>query len=114
KLYSEIGMVFQDFVQYEMSLRNNVGFGDIENLENDVKIKKSLFNAGLPNLTEKLPQKLETQLGKYFQEGNQLSGGQWQRVAISRAFMRDASLYILDEPSAALDPKAEADIFQRF
>lgn len=114
ELYKEVGMVFQDFVQYEMSLRENVGFGSIDNIEDNYRIKTALFNAGLPNLVNQLPYQLETQLGKYFQEGYQLSGGQWQRVAIARAFMRNASLYILDEPSAALDPEAEIDIFQKF
>jgi ABC-type multidrug transport system fused ATPase/permease subunit len=114
QLYKEIGMVFQDFVHYEMSLRNNVGFGDIKNIENDFEINRALENAGLASLTCQLPHYLDTQLGKYFQDGYQLSGGQWQRIAISRAFMRDASLYILDEPSAALDPEAEKDIFKRF
>lgn len=114
QLYKEIGMVFQDFVHYEMSLRNNVGFGDIKNIEKDVDIFNALENAGIESLPFQLPKQLDTQLGKYFQDGYQLSEGQWQRIAISRAFMRDASLYILDEPSAALDPEAEKDIFKRF
>ncbi|MFS0882372.1 ABC transporter ATP-binding protein [Metabacillus niabensis] len=114
QLYNAIGMVFQDFVKYEMSLRKNVGYGNVDNLGNDTKIKMALENAGLHNLQEKLPQQLETQLGRYFQDGYQLSGGQWQRIAIARAFMKNASLYILDEPSASLDPKAESDIFKKF
>jgi ATP-binding cassette subfamily B protein len=113
-LYEEIGVVFQDFVNYEMSLLNNVGFGDIHNLDNREKITESLAQTGLTHFAESLPQQLDTQLGKYFLDGHQLSGGQWQRLAIARAFMRDASLYILDEPSAALDAEAEADIFKRF
>ncbi|WP_107839081.1 ABC transporter ATP-binding protein [Metasolibacillus meyeri] len=114
KLYEEIGVVFQDFVNYEMTLANNVGFGDINNHDNKDKISESLEQTGLTMFAENLPNKLDTQLGKYFLDGYQLSGGQWQRLAIARAFMRNASLYILDEPSAALDAEAEADIFKRF
>ncbi|MCF3944249.1 ABC transporter ATP-binding protein [Oceanobacillus alkalisoli] len=112
--YKELGVVFQDFVNYEMSLWKNVGFGDIDNLNDENRVNDAIEKSGLTAFVQTLPKQKNTQLGKYFLDGYQLSGGQWQRLAIARAFMRDASLYILDEPSAALDSVAEANIFKKF
>ncbi|MDO3676876.1 ABC transporter ATP-binding protein [Paenibacillus ehimensis] len=109
-----IGAVFQDFVQYEMPLRHNVGYGNIEEIDNERKLWQASSAAGIDAFIEKLPKRFDTQLGRWFEEGYQLSGGQWQRVAIARAFMRDADVYILDEPSSFLDPQAEREVFEKF
>ncbi|NQF13734.1 ABC transporter ATP-binding protein [Brevibacillus sp. HB1.3] len=114
QIRAKIGVVFQDFMQYEMPIRNNVGFGDLSLLRHDEKLYHALEKSGMRSLAEGLEQGLDTQLGKWFTEGLQLSGGQWQRIAIARAFFRNADLYILDEPSAALDPVAEKEVFDAF
>ncbi|TKI58179.1 ABC transporter ATP-binding protein [Brevibacillus antibioticus] len=114
QIRAKIGVVFQDFMQYEMPIRNNVGFGDLSLLRHDDKLYHALEKSGMRSLAEGLEQGLDTQLGKWFTEGLQLSGGQWQRIAIARAFFRNADLYILDEPSAALDPVAEKEVFDAF
>jgi ATP-binding cassette subfamily B protein len=111
---NKMGIVFQDFVKYEMKVRHNIGFGNVNNIKNDFKILKSTKDAGIDNMINTFPEGIETQLGTWFNSGKQLSGGQWQRIAIARAFFRNASAYILDEPSSALDPSAEKDIFERF
>lgn len=109
-----IGIVFQDFVQYEMSIRNNVGFGDLKQINNDNKIIRATQCSNIDYLIKLFPEELEAQLGKLFGNGQQLSGGQWQRIAIARGFMRNADVYILDEPSSFLDPQAESEIFKQF
>lgn len=113
-LYREISTVFQDFEKYEMPVRNNIGFGNINDMDDDNKLYIAAEKAGIKNLIEAMPQELDQQLGKWFAEGHQLSGGQWQRIAIARAFMRDSTLCILDEPSAALDPISEKEVFETF
>lgn len=109
-----IGVVFQDFVQYEMSARHNIGFGSLEKLTNDSEIMNAAKYAAIDDIIEQLPEGLGTQLGRWFEDGHQLSGGQWQRIAIARAFMRNADVYILDEPSSFLDPISERDLFMLF
>lgn len=109
-----IGVVFQDFVHYEMPVRDNIGFGNVSKRDCDESIWEASDRSGIRSLIESFPEKLDTLLGKWFEEGQQLSGGQWQRVAIARAFMRNADLYILDEPSSFLDPQAENEVFQKF
>ncbi|NNU93388.1 ABC transporter ATP-binding protein [Geobacillus sp. NFOSA3] len=113
-LYKEIGTVFQDFEKYEMSVRNNIGFGNITYMWNDKLLFDAAEKAGIKNLIDSMPKKLDNQLGRWFAEGYQLSGGQWQRIAIARAFMKDGSLCILDEPSASLDPISEKEVFEKF
>jgi ATP-binding cassette subfamily B protein len=113
-LHRRIGMVFQDFVQYEMSARQNIGFGDVSKLEQDELLEEAARQAGIEDLVKQWPKGFDTQLGSWFEEGHQLSGGQWQRLAIARAFMRDADLYLLDEPSSMLDPEAEQVVFEKF
>jgi ATP-binding cassette subfamily B protein len=110
----KIGTVFQDFVHYEMSARKNIGFGSLERMDEDSLILDAAKYASIDEVIQSLPQGLETQLGKWFEDGYQLSGGQWQRLAIARAFIRNADLYILDEPSAFLDPVAERDLLELF
>lgn len=110
----KIGTVFQDFVHYEMSARKNIGFGSLDRMDEDSLILDAAKYASIDEVIHSLPQGLETQLGKWFEDGYQLSGGQWQRLAIARAFIRNADLYILDEPSAFLDPVAERDLLELF
>ncbi|MCY9510033.1 ABC transporter ATP-binding protein/permease [Paenibacillus larvae] len=109
-----IGVVFQDFMQYEMTVRENIGIGHYQNMHNDDKIYESALKTGILDLVKALPSRINTQLGKWFPGGFQLSGGQWQRIAIARAFFRESSIYILDEPSAALDPESEREVFEKF
>ncbi|WP_234414241.1 ABC transporter ATP-binding protein [Paenibacillus sp. CAA11] len=114
QLLRKIGVVFQDFVHYEMPMRHNIGFGEVQQVDHDEELMEAARKAGILPLVNRLPQGLDTQMGKWFEEGHQLSGGQWQRVAIARAYIRNADLYILDEPSAFLDPEAEYEVFQMF
>ncbi|WP_110933142.1 ABC transporter ATP-binding protein [Paenibacillus bouchesdurhonensis] len=109
QLQSCITVLFQDFVKYELTLRENVGFGQIDRMHEEEAISEALFKGKVDFEND-----LDTQLGLWFDEGKQLSGGQWQKVAIARSFFRDASLYILDEPSSALDPMAEKQIIDMF
>ncbi|MEN8906498.1 MAG: ABC transporter ATP-binding protein, partial [Clostridiales bacterium] len=111
---SNLGVVFQDFVKYEMKVRHNIGFGNINNLNSNREIINGARKAGIDSMISDLPNGINTQLGVWFDNGKQLSGGQWQKVAIARAFFRNASAYILDEPSSALDPAAEKEIFEQF
>lgn len=110
----KIGVVFQDFVHYEMAVRDNIGFGNVSSREMDEDIWTAIDKAGITDLVVSLPDKIDTLLGKWFEDGQQLSGGQWQRIAIARAFMRNADVYVLDEPSSFLDPHAEKEVFQKF
>ncbi|MBY7738166.1 ABC transporter ATP-binding protein [Paenibacillus polymyxa] len=114
RVQDKIGVVFQDFMHYEMSARHNIGFGSIERIEQDEELIYAAQCAAIDQIITKLPQGLDTQLGKWFEDGYQLSGGQWQRVAIARAFLRKADMYILDEPSSFLDPVAERDLLALF
>ena len=109
-----IGAVFQDFIRYELTAKENIALGNWRFAEDKIRIKNAAKYSGALTIIEKLPQGMETQLGKWFKEGIQLSGGQWQKIAIARAYMRDADIYILDEPTAALDPKAEKEVFEKF
>ena len=104
-----IAILFQDFTKYELTVRENIGFGNIDNIDNDEDMKKALNKASAAFISN-----LDEQLGLWFQDGRQLSGGQWQKIAIARTFFRDASLYILDEPSSALDPIAEKEVIDMF
>lgn len=109
-LHKLTGILFQDYCKFELPVRDNVGFGNIDEIENDSLIIKSLKKADVDFLSSDLNQ----QLGKWFSDGIQLSGGQWQRVALARCFLRDAQLYILDEPDAALDKIGEKKIMNTF
>ncbi len=114
-LRRKIGVIFQDFARYQLLVGENIGIGDVRNLENKEQIQKAAREGLSSEFIEALPHSYETQLGAWFQDGKELSGGQWQKIALSRAFMRrDADILILDEPTAAIDAKAEAEIFSYF
>jgi len=112
-----VAAIFQDFVHYELPVRDNVGFGAIELLHDDARIRSALDRAGALDFVEKLPDGIETTLSRSYVDGAELSGGQWQRIAIARALMAvegGAGVLVLDEPTANLDVRAEAAFFDRF
>jgi len=114
-LRRRIGVIFQDFNQYQFRFRDNVGFGSVEHVEDAARLGRAVESGGADEILKGLPGGLETPLGRWFKEGTELSGGQWQKVALSRAFMREeADILVLDEPTAALDAEAEHAIFERF
>ncbi|MGH9445335.1 MAG: ABC transporter ATP-binding protein, partial [Terriglobia bacterium] len=113
-LSREIGVVFQDFMRYEMTASDNIATGRIEERENDAKIVEAAQKSGAHDLIQGLAGKYQQILGRRFEGGVDLSGGQWQTIALSRAYLRDAQLLILDEPTAALDARAEHEVFGRF
>jgi ATP-binding cassette subfamily B protein len=113
-LQKRIGVIFQDFVKYHLPARENVGFGQIDQLDNEPRIIDAATRSGADSTIRALPQGYNTMLGKWFERGNDLSGGEWQKVALARAFMRDAEVLVLDEPTASLDALNEYAIFQRF
>lgn len=111
---SQMSVLFQDFVKYELTLQENVGFGDIKNIHSHEKMKEILDNLQADFLKEDDQYNLNIQLGNWFEDGRQLSQGQWQKIALARAYFKDASIYILDEPNAALDTISEREIFDKF
>jgi len=113
-LYREIGVIFQDFMRYEMTARENIAVGRIEELD-DLKMMETAARKSLADaVIAKLPGGYQQMLGRRFETGVDLSGGEWQKVALARAYLRDAQLLILDEPTAALDARSEFEVFQRF
>ena len=114
QLRSNIGVIFQDFVRYNMSAGENISVGRIEARNDDARIEAAAERSLASEVIAKLPRQYDQQLGRRFRKGVDLSGGEWQKVAIARAYMRDAQLLILDEPTAALDARAEYEVFERF
>jgi ATP-binding cassette subfamily B protein len=114
ELRQGIGVIFQDFVRFQMSASNNIAVGKIGEKENVHRIEHAARQSLADTVIEKLPDRYEQVLGRRFAKGVELSGGEWQKVALGRAYMRDAQLLILDEPTAALDARAEYEVFQRF
>jgi ATP-binding cassette subfamily B protein len=114
-LHRRIGVIFQDFVHYPLTARENIGFGQVEALNDEARVRAAAEKGGARPIVEGLPRGYDTILGRGFDnEGHELSIGQWQKIALSRAYMRDAPILILDEPTAALDAKAEYEVFKRF
>jgi ATP-binding cassette subfamily B protein len=113
ELRREFGVMFQDYAAYQVSAGENIGVGNVDRAEDMAAIAEAAARAGADDVVAKLPEGYETTLGKWFEGGHQLSGGEWQKIALARAFMRDAQVLILDEPTAALDAQAEHDLFSR-
>ena len=114
ELRKEIGVIFQDFIRYDLTARENIAAGDMAKLNDDEAIWEASRKGNALELLENFPTRLDQMLGRRFEGGLDLSGGEWQRVALARAFLRDAQILILDEPTAALDPMAEHEVFQKF
>lgn len=114
-LRNRIGVIFQDFGRYQFLVGENIGAGDVTHFEDRQRWQQAAEKGMAEPIIEKLPHKYDTQLGKWFKDGRELSGGQWQKIALARAFMRtDADLLVLDEPTATMDAAAEATIFEHF
>jgi ATP-binding cassette subfamily B protein len=113
-LAREVGVIFQDFMRYEMTAAENIGVGRVEKILDRDRISVSAHKGMADEVVSKLDRGMDQLLGRRFDGGVDLSGGEWQRIALARAYMRDAQLLILDEPSAALDAKLEFEVFSRF
>ncbi len=114
-LRARVGVIFQDFARYQMLVGENVGAGDEEHFEDEARWREAAEKGQAAPFIERLPAGYGTQLGKWFKDGRELSGGQWQKIALSRAFMRSrADILVLDEPTAAMDARAEAEVFEHF
>jgi ATP-binding cassette subfamily B protein len=113
-LRNEIGVIFQDYMRYDLPVNLNIGFGKVTQLDNRERIEESAEKSLAAGVIEKLPQRYEQMLGRRFDGGTDLSTGQWQKVALARAYMRDAQILILDEPTASLDARAEFEAYGRF
>ena len=113
-LRANIGVIFQDFVRYHLTAGENIGVGQIEAMGDEDRIREAARRAMAEGVIEGLPMGYDQLIGRRFKTGVDLSGGQWQKIAIARAYMRDAQVMILDEPTAALDARSEFEVFQRF
>jgi ATP-binding cassette subfamily B protein len=113
-LCSQTGVIFQDFMRYEMTARENIAVGRIEYLTDSKRIEEAAQKSLADGVIEHLADGYEQMLGRRFEGGVDLSGGEWQKLALARAYLRDAQILILDEPTAALDARAEFEVFQRF
>jgi len=111
---TRIAPVFQDFVRYSISAGQNIGIGDTSAVGDRPRIEAAAAGSGIAPVLANLPHGYDTTLGKEWEGGEELSGGQWQKLAIARGYMREAALLVLDEPTAALDPMAELEVFRRF
>ncbi len=114
-LRRRIGVIFQDFARYQMLVGENIGAGDVRAFNDEERWRAAAAQGLAADFVAQLPQGYQTQLGKWFKDGRELSGGQWQKIALARAFMRsDADILVLDEPTAAIDAGAEAEVFEHF
>ncbi len=114
ELRANMGVIFQDFVRYNLTAGENIGVGLVEAMDDQPRIEDAAHRALADAVIDSLPEAYAQQIGRRFKTGVDLSGGQWQKIAIARAYMRDAQVMILDEPTAALDARAEYEVFQRF
>jgi ATP-binding cassette subfamily B protein/ATP-binding cassette subfamily C protein len=114
-LRRRIGVIFQNFVRYQFTVGENVGVGDVDHMEDEARWEVAAEKGTARPFIEAMPEGFNTQLGRWFKGGQELSGGQWQKIALSRAFMRTgADILVLDEPTAAMDAEAEVQIFDHF
>jgi len=114
-LRRRIGVIFQDFVRYQLTVGENVGVGDVAALDDEDRWRRASEKGMAAGFIDRLPEAYDTQLGRWFRDGQELSLGQWQKIALARAFMReDADILVLDEPTASMDARAEAEVFERF
>ena len=107
-----MSVIFQDFAQYQLTVRENIRLGNVGLAEDDPAIEAAARDAGAHEAITGLRHGYDTILGKWFDEGEELSVGEWQKIALARAFVRDAQILVFDEPTSALDPQAEWDVFQ--
>lgn len=114
ELHHEIGVIFQDFMKYEMTARENIGVGRVDRKLDEGEIEYAAHKSLADTVVAKLEHGYDQLLGRRFEGGVELSGGEWQRIALARAYLRDAQLLILDEPTAALDARSELEVFERF
>jgi ATP-binding cassette subfamily B protein len=114
ELQRRIGVIFQDFVRYHLPVSENIGFGQIDAVDDLDRIVESARKSGADAVVENLPDGYRTMLGRWFRDGHELSLGEWQKIALARAFMRDAEILVLDEPTASLDAATEYEIFRHF
>jgi ATP-binding cassette subfamily B protein len=114
-LRQRIGVIFQDFARYQMLVGENIGAGDVRAFDDEARWRSAAIQGLAAEFVDSLPSGYHTQLGKWFKDGRELSGGQWQKIALARAFMRnEADILVLDEPTAAIDAGAEAEVFEHF
>jgi ATP-binding cassette, subfamily B, bacterial len=113
-LRQQVSVIFQDYAKYHFTAFENIWLGNIEVPRGDEKIRAAALRSGADQVIQELPQGYETILGKLFDQGEELSIGQWQKIALARAFLRSSQLIILDEPTSAMDPKAEYEVFKQF
>ncbi len=113
-LWKEIGVIFQDFVRYDMTASENIAIGRIEEQDNTFRVRSAAQKSLAEGVIRKLPNGYNQLLGRRFEGGTDLSGGEWQKIALARAYLRDAQVLVLDEPTAALDARSEHEVFERF
>ncbi|MGJ5675497.1 MAG: ABC transporter ATP-binding protein [Nostochopsis sp.] len=114
QLRRQISVIFQDYAKYHLTAQENIWLGNIDIPQNHEDVIEAAYRSGADQVIKSLPQGYDTMLGKLFDQGEELSIGQWQKIAIARAFLRDSQVIVLDEPTSALDPKAEEEVFQKF
>jgi len=113
-LRKNVGVIFQDYIRYQMTAAQNIAVGNIEEVQNRELVERSAQKSMADAMIQRLAGKYDQALGRRFNQGVELSGGEWQKIALARAYMKDAQLLILDEPTSALDARAEYEVFQRF
>jgi ATP-binding cassette subfamily B protein len=114
-LRRRVGVIFQDFARYQLKVGENIGVGDVAHFDDEARWREAAALSMAAPFVEDLPEGYQTQLGKWFKDGRELSGGQWQKIALARAFIREgADILVLDEPTAAMDARAEAQVFEQF